>query len=203
MSETYIARSKRHPTTGALLIANARLLIGDGSHVDFVDGEAELTQGQAQLLTQSGRDDITISQPVAFEVPVAAPEPQALPEPQPDQPPPAGPTGNPDTPDPATVPGDLSDLPQEVQDAVAHLREDGTPEEEIAAMIAEARAADAEPPVATTPFPLPDGFTALTGEGEPRCLATKADGTQCANPAKPGTHACQHTAHQAKVAAAG
>lgn len=34
-----------------------------------------------------------------------------------------------------------------------------------------------------TPPPVPAGFDATTADGQPRCLAAKGDGSQCANPA--------------------
>lgn len=47
---------------------------------------------------------------------------------------------------------------------------------------------------------VPEGFDDATAEGEPRCLATKADGTQCQNAAKDKGPACQVSAHQAQFA---
>lgn len=49
------------------------------------------------------------------------------------------------------------------------------------------------------PLVLPQGFEAQTGEGEPRCIAAKADKSQCKNAAKGATHACALAAHQASV----
>lgn len=48
---------------------------------------------------------------------------------------------------------------------------------------------------------VPEGFASTTSEGEPRCLARKGDGSQCANAAKGDTHACGLAKHQIQVAA--
>lgn len=47
---------------------------------------------------------------------------------------------------------------------------------------------------------IPPGFTAMTGDGELRCLAAKGDKSQCANPAVGSTSACGLPPHKAKVA---
>lgn len=47
---------------------------------------------------------------------------------------------------------------------------------------------------------VPQGFAAFTEDGSPRCLAAKADGTQCANVAKEGSSACGLQPHQDSVA---
>lgn len=61
---------------------------------------------------------------------------------------------------------------------------------------------DATPPAGTDEPPkvtVPQGFALHTGSGELRCLATKADGSQCQNAAREG-HACQHAPHKEQVA---
>jgi hypothetical protein len=50
------------------------------------------------------------------------------------------------------------------------------------------------------PVLVPDGFELRTADGEMRCLAAKADGSQCSNAAQEGTHACGLKRHQAVVA---
>jgi hypothetical protein len=50
------------------------------------------------------------------------------------------------------------------------------------------------------PVLVPDGFELRTADGEMRCLAAKADGSQCANAAQGDTHACGLKRHQAVVA---
>lgn len=51
------------------------------------------------------------------------------------------------------------------------------------------------------PVKVPAGFELRTADGSARCIAAKADGSQCANPAKDGSHACALSAHQERVAA--
>lgn len=56
----------------------------------------------------------------------------------------------------------------------------------------EAKAEDAKVEV-------PKGFETETVDGKPRCLARKADGSQCSNPAAEGSNACKLPAHQKLV----
>ena len=54
---------------------------------------------------------------------------------------------------------------------------------------------DAEPPADRS------GFDAETADGQPRCQAAKADGTQCSNPASgDGSSACGLSKHQEQLA---
>jgi hypothetical protein len=48
---------------------------------------------------------------------------------------------------------------------------------------------------------IPEGFEAKTAEGESRCIARTASGSQCSNPAKGDSVACGLAKHQQQVSA--
>lgn len=177
MTEVLFDVYSKRDRQGQMYLRDARLMVG-GEFVDFTEGVAVATAAQARLLAT--RDDLTImprsaavtaEDLVEVEVEPVPPEVELEPE---------------------------SESAEEVVEAVApvddealrlareHLEADGETVPEP----------DVEPAVAV---PVPDGFEATTADGSARCLAAKADGSQCQNAAADG-HACAIAKHREQVA---
>lgn len=109
-------------------------------------------------------------------------------------------SGQPAPQEPVETGGDV--FPKDVEYSDSDQLQPTEPDPEADVRLAAARehlAAEGED--VPDPVAVPAGFELRTAEGEPRCLAAKADGTQCSNAAKDGSHACAISSHQERVAA--
>ena len=177
---TYDIHSKRD-ATGQTYLGDARLLLGNGAIIEFKHGVAEKIPESAVDLIRHRSDLVFLPNddgPPAAAVPTSEP-PAAPPEP----------------PEPPTVPSPaLVAVDPAVLAAQEHLRAEGldVPDPDVAKVAPDA------PTEAL--IQLRPGFEATTASGERRCLAAKADGTQCKNEATEGTWACGMGAHVEQIA---
>lgn len=211
---TYTAHSKRD-ANGQVYLNDARLVLGDGSSIQFTNGVATgIPEAQARII--EGRSDLVL---IPDDVPptgVAVDEPDDDVSPPPEQPTP--PTNEPQqsAPQPEVTGTEAPELTPEQQEQIdlakEHLAAEGeeVPEPVESSATGEQPGASGsteptEPTESTTstadaPVPLPDGFVAFTAEGEHRCLARKGDGSQCHNAAsEPDGWACGMAAHRKQV----
>lgn len=203
---------------GEPMLGDAQVILGDGTtKVMFKHGRAKVTAQVAEMLVKRGDVDIPGFTPGIQPREVTPEQPiQAAPLP-------AGAVVNGD----GTITLPASALTDEQREAVRqaleiapvehetvkpqagdeaavaaakeYLAEEGetVPEPEADALPTDAPSV---PEVAKT-VTIPEGFQAKTAEGEPRCIARKSDGSQCANAAKGDTLACGLKKHQESVLA--
>lgn len=188
-TEDLVEVQSRLNSHGVPMLGDCVLHLNDGNdRIVFQGGRATAPARLADHLSR--RPDVVVMQ--AYQAPVEEPLiaiPAAPPAPveqelAPNAEQPPAPTGDGDQ-----TPADGADLSPEVLAAMEHLKEEG---EDVPAV-------EGEP--AVEPVTVPAGFEATTPDGQPRCLAAKGDGTQCANAARGGTSACQMPAHITKLTA--
>jgi len=169
---------------GEPLLGNCRLLLGDlTAEVEFRNGRSTVRPEWAHLLYRRGDVEIIGYDPDTDPFNPDAANPASRPVPVEE---PAAVEAEAPAPDAAPEASPLSEEEREARVAAAEeaLREEGL-----------------EVPDRQEVGPtVPEGFSMETADGEPRCLAAKGDGTQCANVADPETHACGIAAHAAQVA---
>lgn len=201
-TEDLVEVQSRLSPHGTPMLGDCVLHLNDGNdRIVFQAGRATAPARLAEALAR--RSDVIVMQayqaPVEeslIAVPAAPPAPveQEL---------------APNTEQPPAPAGDVS---PDVLAAMEHLKEEGVDvppvlvTTEPAAGTGEgAQVGEVTHPEGSTPLPapvtVPDGFEATTPDGQPRCLAAKADGSQCANAARGDAHACQMPAHIAKLTA--
>lgn len=187
----YDIHSKRERATGQMYLKDARLFLGDGSSIEFVEGVAEKVPQSA--IDQLGHRSDLVFLPIEGTGPAAEPAPEAA-EPAP---PPAEPAAAPTpAPEPVPAPAPPQADPEAIAAAREHLEAEGIEVPALDPNVAKAAPADPTVPL----IQLPAGFEATTAEGHPRCLAAKGDGEQCKNEAQEGTFACGMEAHKTQVA---
>lgn len=196
MSRLFDLHSRRDER-GQMYLLDARLVLGDGSAVVFTQGTATgVPEAQARLLRHRKDLLIVASDETAEAVGAFDDEPDLEPEAEPEVE--AAADGEPGDNDGGDGDGDGQDdaARQAALDAAReHLEAEGM---DVPPADSGTQPAAEHAKVLT----LPQGFTATTEDGEPRCLAAKADGTQCLNAAVEDTHACGLGPHKEKVAAA-
>lgn len=180
-----VSRISQH---GAPLIGDCQMIAGSAV-IEFKNGRAFVPESLVRYMR--GRKDVAVvGEALDGEESTAKTDASPAPE-EPST------EAAPDTQATAAASGEAvtsenaGDVSPEVLAAQEHLRSEGEEVPEVEKTV---------PPEGKT-VTLPEGFQLNTDEGEPRCLAAKADGSQCANAAKEGTHACGIDKHQEAVAA--
>jgi hypothetical protein len=190
---------------GEPLLGDAQVILGDGTtKIEFKRGRAKVTAIEAEMLVK--RSDVDIPGFTPGDVPQIT-EPHA-----------DGPVAS-VLPPGAVINGDgtitlsSASLTNEQREAVRQAlaiepveHETVKPPAGDEAAIEAAReylAQEGEdvPPEVEKTVTVPEGFEMTTPEGEKRCLARKADGSQCSNAAKGDTVACGLAKHQDQVLA--